>query len=314
LAEAKGRSIGTAVNNGPLFYDKKYSAVLADEFDIVTPENSLKFDATQHGRSLFIFEDGDFIVDFARSHHMKVRGHTLVWYAALPSWLTEKKYSKEELKEILHEHIRAVAGHFRDKVYCWDVVNEAFEPDGSFRHNIWYDALGPDYIEMAFRWTHEVDPDALLFYNDYNYETLNAKSDAIYKIIKDLKDKGVPINGIGFQAHLNLTTDLKKMDANIKRFAKLGLETDFTELDVSISQGPRMGKKERSIKQAEVFSNVFSDCLNNPSCKMVVLWGFTDAYTWKKTVDRDDKPTIFDEQYRPKPAYYGIMKALSGYK
>ena len=309
LAEAKGRYIGTAID-ATYFLDRKYFNILPLEFNLVTPEYVLKFDSTEPQRNDFNFKEGDIIVDFAKSHHMKIRGHTLVWYAALPSWLTGAKYSKDELEEIMRNHIKAVVEHYKGKVYSWDVVNEAFESDGSYRHNIWYDTIGPQYIEMAFKWAHEFDPNALLFYNDYDCETMNRKSDAIYQLIKELKSKGVPIDGMGFQSHFDINSNLKDMDLNIKRFATLDLETDFTELDVSIVQNPGMSKREKLDKQADIYRNVVNDCLDNPSCKMIVLWGFTDAHTWKRKLDKDDAPAIFDKQYNPKPAYYKIIKAL----
>ena len=382
LAEKKDKYIGTAVSFQALENDKIYSEVLVDEFSVVTPENELKFNATEPRRNLFDFKKADAIVEFARSRNMKIRGHTLVWYRSDPQWTKEKKYSKEELKEILHNHIKSVVGHYKGKIYCWDVVNEAFESDGSLRHNIWYNIIGPEYIEMAFRWAHEADQNALLFYNDFDIEVSNVKSDAVYKFIKELENKGVPINGIGFQAHFDLDSDdnIKRMDLNIKRFAELGLETNFTELDITIAEnilkqkffdigphgtiilsklinagllgevsstkvrmrnridliengmrkisgkdfdkiwyilqqslayGPMVNRKEKLKKQAEIYSNVFRACLDYPSCKGVVLWGFTDAYAWLRHAIDSDAPNIFDKQYNPKQAYYEIMKVIS---
>ena len=382
LAEKKDKYIGTAVSFQALENDKIYSEVLVDEFSVVTPENELKFNATEPRRNLFDFKKADAIVEFARSRNMKIRGHTLVWYRSDPQWTKEKKYSKEELKEILHNHIKSVVGHYKGKIYCWDVVNEAFESDGSLRHNIWYNIIGPEYIEMAFRWAHEADQNALLFYNDFDIEVSNVKSDAVYKFIKELENKGVPINGIGFQAHFDLDSDdnIKRMDLNIKRFAELGLETNFTELDVTIAEnilkqqffdigpngkiilhkliaagllgevsltkvhmrkridliengvreisgrdfdkiwsilqqslahGPMVNREEKLKRQAEIYSNVFRVCLNYPSCKGIVLWGFTDAHVWIRKVIDSDAPDIFDEQYNPKPAYYKIIKEIS---
>ena len=316
LAETKGRYLGTAVDVKALIREQKYSEVLAQEFNVLTPENAFKFDATEPEQNHFNFKAGDIVADFALSNNMKIRGHTLVWGQALPGWLTEKKYSPEELKEILRKHIRSVAGHYKGKVYCWDVVNEAFEDDGTFRHNIWYDTIGPEYIELAFRWARESDPNALLFYNDAQAEVLNIKSDAIFEFLKKLKSKGVPIDGIGFQAHVDFNFDyIKWMDLNLKRFAALGLETDFTELDVSVAKNQNestITQEKKIQKQAAVFKNVVKVCLNNPSCKMVVMWGFTDTHIWAKTSNKDEATTIFDAQYLPKPAYHEIKKAFQG--
>ena len=381
LVAIKGKYVGTAVSFQPLESDKRYSEILINEFNVVTPGNELKFSAIEPQRNLFDFKKADAIVEFAVIHNMKIRGHTLIWYRSDPHWVKEKKYSKEELKEILRNHIKTVVGHYKGKIYCWDVVNEAFESDGSLRHNIWYDIIGPEYIEMSFRWAHEADQNALLFYNDFDIEVLNAKSDAVYSFIKGLKNKGVPINGIGLQAHFDLDPyDIKKMDLNIERFSKLELETNFTELDVTIAEnilkqrffdavpngkailqkliaagllgevsstkvrmrrridliengvrkisgtdfdkiwpilqqsldhGPLVNREEKLRKQAEIYSNVFRACLNYPSCKGIVIWGFTDAHAWTRGAIDSDGPDIFDQQYNPKPAYYKIIKEIS---
>jgi endo-1,4-beta-xylanase len=315
LAEARGRFIGTAVDNRALAKDKKYAQVLAEEFNVVTPENALKFDAIEPKKGKFDFRYGDAIVNFALAHHMKIRGHTLVWHEQLPSWLTERKYTKGELEEILHDHIKAEVGHYKGKVYCWDVVNEAFNADGSFRHSIWYDTIGPEYIEKSFRWAHETDPDALLFYNDFGAEISNTKSDRIYLFLRELINKKVPIDGIGLQAHLDIDFDnIKSTDSNIKRFADLGLQTNFTELDVSTINDKNISREQRFAKQADVYGTIVTICLDNPSCKMVVMWGFTDAHSWKKRMNKDDAPAIFDEQYNPKPAYDEIIKLFAAAK
>src|SRR6202521_1701912 len=185
-------------------------------------------------RSLFDFSHADQIVDFAIRHGMKVRGHTLVWHHQNPPWLTEGKYTSGELAQILEKHIKTVVGHYRGKIFAWDVVNEAFDElqPGKLRSTIWRDqpgiglaGNGSSYIERCFRWAHEADPQALLFNNEAGAEVVNPKSDAIYAMVRDFRQRGIPIDGVGFQMHIEkLRADVASISANIKRFTALGVE------------------------------------------------------------------------------------------
>lgn len=313
LAEQNQLYMGTCVSYDPLVQDTFYREILAREFNILTPENAMKFQWTEPEQNKFNFKEADKLVEFAVQNKMKIRGHTLVWHQAVPPWVKNGKFTKKELMEILHNHIRKLVQHYKGRIYCWDVVNEAFETDGSFRHSLWYDTIGPDYIEMAFQWAHEADPDALLFYNDYDTENLNPKSDAIYSYLKKLKEKDIPIDGIGFQCHIldNPDIRLNELDANFKRFAGLGFQTDITEIDVSIQLSE--GTLEKKIKkQSELYAGILKVCRENTSCKMFVLWGFTDKYTWVRyrKGHQDDLPCIFDEQYQPKPIFNELKKII----
>lgn len=305
LAAAKSKGIGAAVDVKALQNDPVYAQILTQQFNVLTPENALKMDWVQKKRGQFDFRAGDMLADLAQKNGMTFKGHTLVWFRALPEWLTEQTFTKEELKQIMHDHIKTVVTHYKGRVQNWDVVNEAINDDGSYRHCIWYDVIGPEYIELAFRWARAYDPNVLLYYNDYDAEVPNQKSDAIYLMLKDLKAKGVPIDGIGFQAHVRVQNppNVFEMDKNLKRFAQLGLFTDFTEIDVSIIHDPNRNAIDLWMRQAEVFGNFFKACINNSSCTMAVLWGFTDKYTWKRDFDPSDAPLIFDAAYKPKPAF-----------
>src|SRR6266436_8337096 len=194
LAQARGMYIGTVVNVDALQSEEQYRGVLAREFNIMTPEVSLKFDATEPELNHYDFDGGDTIVAFAKAHNMQVRGHTLVWYRALPSWLTAGNFSRSELMDILRQHIFTEVSHYRGQVNIWDVVNEAVNNDGTLRDSIWLGGIGPQYLDLAFRWAHEANPQARLFYNDYGGEGLGPKSDAIYALLKSLLQRGVPIN------------------------------------------------------------------------------------------------------------------------
>src|SRR5271157_5811181 len=236
-ALGSGLLIGTAVRPAQLS-EAAYASTLAREFNMVEPEDALKWEVVHPERQSFDFSQADQIVDFATRHGMKVRGHTLVWHRQNPKWLTEGKYTSAELAQILEKHIKTVVGHYRGKLFAWDVVNEAFDElqPGQLRSTIWYDQPGiglaengvaagyeprpssnpvrskPEarsskqqsysYIERCFRWAHQADPQALLFYNEAEAETLNPKSDAIYAMVRDFRQRGVPIDGVGLQMHI----------------------------------------------------------------------------------------------------------------
>lgn len=312
LAKKRGLLIGAAVDATALRTEAVYRETLGREFSILTPENAMKFGDVHPERGLDTFEDADAIVAFAGAHGMKVRGHTLVWHLALPKWLDETKLSRAELAAVLQEHIRTEVTHFRGKIYAWDVVNEALEDDGTPRDTIWRRALGPDYLAEVYRWAHEADPEAKLFYNDYNAEGLGVKSDAVYALVKGLKERGVPIDGVGLQMHLlGPPPPMADIAANIKRLAALGLEVHVTELDVAI-QDMKGTEAEKLAEQAKIYRQVLETCLSQPACKALVMWGFTDAHTWiPEVTEHPDAPLIFDEAYRPKPAYQAVREVLA---
>jgi endo-1,4-beta-xylanase len=179
--------------------DKKYKELLKEQFNILATENAFKFEEIHPKRYSYSFDYADKILSFAEANGMKVRGHTLVWHYQLPSWITNANYTRKELLNILHEHIKTVVSHYKGRVYAWDVVNEAINEDGILRETIWLKNIGPEYIDLAFRWAHEADPEALLFYNDFGIESLNNKSNAVYKTIESLLKKACQYMGLGFR-------------------------------------------------------------------------------------------------------------------
>lgn len=243
LADRRHVLIGTAVDTTALAEDGAYRAATAREFSSVTAENVMKWEVVEPERGRYDWSAADELVRFARAHGQQVRGHTLLWHNQLPAWLTEGvadgSIDAKELRKILREHITAEVKHFKGKIYQWDVVNEVFEEDGSLRDSIWLQQLGPSYIADAFRWAHRADPGAKLFMNDYNVEGVNAKSTAYYELAKKLRAQGVPVQGMGVQAHLDIQygfpTDLA---ANLARFDRLGLRTAITEADVRMFTPP----------------------------------------------------------------------------
>lgn len=312
LAQARGISIGAAVNVAALDSDPNYSRLLGYEFTMVTPENAMKFDQTEPEQDVYTFAAADKIVDFARSYGMQVRGHNLVWYENLPAWLTQGHFSRDQLLAILHDHITTVVSRYAAQVNIWDVVNEGIDDSGNLRDSFWLRALGPQYIDLAFRWAHQANPKAKLFYNDYGGEGLGRKSDAIYNLVKGLLQRHVPISGVGLQMHVFLDSAPapSAVIANMQRLAALGLQVQITEMDVAVQNDARP-MSARLTAQAGIYANMLHACLSVRRCTAFVMWGFTDRYSWiPQVTGHPDAPLIFDTGYRPKPAYYALANAL----
>jgi endo-1,4-beta-xylanase len=305
-ANKKQRYMGTAIASNLLDSDPVYKSVVSREFTMVTPEYEMKFAHIHPKEGLFNFTGADQIVDFANERNMKVRGHTLVWQEALPDWIENGQFTKDQWKNILKNHIETVMAHYKGRLYSWDVVNEAFDDNGNLRaNNLWYQKIGPEYIELAFQWAHQADPDVKLFYNDSHGEEINKRSDAIYNKIKEMKKKGIQIDGIGFETHISTEgLNYSSFSQNMDRFAELGLETDITELDVKIAN--HKNYNEELNKQADVFKKISNLCFTRQSCKTLVMWGFNDKYSWLSS----ESPLLFFQDYRKKPAYAGLKQGI----
>ncbi len=349
-ARASGLLIGVAVRPVQLS-EAAYASTLAREFNMVEPEDALKWEIVHPQPQSFDFSQADQVVDFATRHSMKVRGHTLVWHRQNPKWLTDRKYTSAELAQILEQHIKTVVGHYRGKIFAWDVVNEAFDElhPGELRSTIWRDQPGiaiamtendtgasPDpralsnrvhsqpaarssqqsysYIEQCFRWAHEADPQALLFYNEAEAETINPKSDAAYNMVRDFRERGVPINGVGLQMHIaGLNADVASIAANIGRFTALGIQVQITEMDVALPVDANGNPRPENLQQqAEIYRAVANACLSHPGCTAIQTWGLTDKYSWIGSHSRKTQGAalLFDSNYRPKPAYEALRNAL----
>jgi endo-1,4-beta-xylanase len=310
LAQPTGVRIGTAVDTSALVSDATYRTLVAQQFNSVTPENVMKWEVVQPQRDTWNFTEADKLVDFARAHKQKVRGHTLVWHSQLPSWVTSGTWTKKELRQILRDHVQTEVGHFRGKIWAWDVVNEAFNEDGTLRDTLWLRTLGPGYIADAFRWAHKADPKAILFYNDYNIEGKGAKSDAVYALVKKLRRQGVPIQGVGVQGHLSTDYDLPTdMPGNLHRFGKLGVRTAVTEADVRITLPASPAER---LAQSAGYSYMLQSCLLERRCISYTVWGFTDKYSWvPNTFPGQGEANIYTEDYTAKAAYDALRRDLT---
>jgi endo-1,4-beta-xylanase len=301
-APAQHLLVGAAVTIDPLRDDARYRHTLATEYDAVTPENAMKWTTIHPAAGRYDFGPADMIVRFARHHDMAVRGHTLVWYREVPSWITQRSWTRPELERVLRDHIHEVVGRYRGRVDQWDVVNEAVDDHGALRDNVWRRVIGPRYVDLAFRWAHEADPGAKLFYNDYGIETPGAKADAVHALVRGLKRRGVPIDGVGIQAH-EQTADAPSRSGvrtALASYAQLGLDVGITELDVAV---PVPADAEHLRRQAAVYRHVLDACLAVPRCTTLVTWGFTDRHSWVPgDVAGSGDALPFDREYRPKPA------------
>ena len=310
LAQAAGIRFGTAVDVEALDTDAAYASLLAREFDLVTPENAMKFSVVHPERDRYDFTQADALLAFAEAHAMQVNGHVLVWDQQLPDWLTQGHFTPDELKAILREHIQTLVTRYRGRVASWDVAAEAVGEDGRLRETFWSRGIGPDYLALAFHWAHEADPQARLRYNDYGGEGTGAKSDGIYDLMIALRRKGTPIHGVGLQMHLSPHDAPRANDVriNMKRLAALGLETHISEMDVMLA----MPATRADIKaQATLYRDMLQACLAVPQCRSFSTWGATDRYSWiPEFFPGRGAALLFDAEGRAKPAYQSIRRLL----
>lgn len=308
VAERRGIRLGAAVDTTVLVSDSKYRAILSREFSSLTPENAMKWGVVEAQRGQVHRTGADRLAQFARQNKQEVFGHTLVWHRQLPSWLTSGDLSASELNTLLHKRITEEVTHFRDVTWAWDVVNEVLDEDGDLRRSMWWEELGPDYIADAFRWARAADPDAKLFINDYNIEGINRKSNGLYRLVRDLLDAGVPIDGVGFQAHWRTNQPPQSFVKNLRRFTDLGLDVAITELDVRVKL-PASGTD--LVKQADIYGQATKACLAVPRCVALTIWSFTDSYSWVPGFHPGyGSAGIFDGGLAPKPAYSEVLRAL----
>jgi endo-1,4-beta-xylanase len=315
--------IGAAVWQGDL--DPPHSGLLARQFNSVVAENAMKWRALRPSQDAFNFATADAIVNFAKAHRMLIRGHNLAWHVNNPAWLFKDTNGKDlqpgpESKALvlrrLETHIRTVVSRYRDDVYAWDVVNEVIDPKqpGGLRRSDWFRLTGTDYIDTAFRVAREVAPHAKLFVNDY--ETTNpAKRDFLLRLVRDLKSRGVPLDAMGHQTHINLESpSVASIVESVEMFSALGLDNQITELDVSVypnpfgscSAIPEAVLAEQGYRYRDLFE-AFRSLKGKISG--VTLWGYADDHTWLRHFPRNrlDDPLLFDDRLQLKPAFWGVV-------
>ena len=315
LAQKRGIKIGAAVTSNPLRSDPLYQQVLTREFNVLVPENAMKFENVHPQQGVFNFQEMDEMLAFAQAHGMEFRHHPLVWDEQLPAWLVRGDFSREQLMTVLKQHIQTLVKRYRGKVRHIDVVNEGIARDGTLRDTLWLRGIGPEYIDLAFMWAHEADPEAKLFFNEFSAEEVGIKSNAVYDLVQGLQQRGVPIHGVGLQMHkaLNNKPNLPEVAKNIARLGELGLEVQITEMDIAIPDQPGVDRAIQLQEQAKIYGESVEMCVAAKNCTAIVFWGFSDRYTWMTSlIGQGGAPLLFDEFFRPKPAYAAVKAALQG--
>jgi endo-1,4-beta-xylanase len=318
--------IGVAVS--PRSITGPDSALILQQFNSLTPENAMKMGPIHPEEDRYNWKDADAIVDFAQAHGLRVRGHNLCWHEQTPGWLFKDaqggQVTKEVLLQRLKDHITAVVNRYKGKVYAWDVVNEAIGDDSTqfLRNSAWYRICGDEFIARAFEYAHAADPQAQLFYNDYNTERPE-KRDRVYRLLQQLVKAGVPITGVGIQAHWSLyEPSEKELQATIDRFSSLGLKVQITEMDISVYPWEKNRRARRpdesdaytpelEQRQAAQYKKMFSVFRHyKGSLNGVTFWNVTDRNTWLDQYPvpgRKNYPLLFDTAGRPKKAYDEVV-------
>ena len=327
--------IGVAINQRQFTgEDTNGVALINAQFNSISPENVLKWEIIhpQPGTNGYDFEPGDRYVEFGEKHGMYIVGHTLIWHAQTPRWVFQdgtNRASREVLLERMRDHIHTVVGHYKGRIKCWDVVNEALNDSNNatdtnvFRRSLWFTIIGPDFIAKAFEYAHEADPDAILRYNDFSIEN-EPKRKRTIALIKMLQAEHVPVMALGSQTHANLSWPSPELeDAALTELGALGLPIHITELDVNASRaGQRIqsadiaantqaagGTNAAPIEDAQQklsnqYSNLFRVFLKHrDTVKLVTFWGVTDADSWR----RNGNPLLFDGNWQPKPAFKVVV-------
>jgi len=333
--------IGTALNVGQIWVkDSLVDKVIKQQFDAIVAENCMKSMYIQPKEGEFFFDDADMFVEFGEQNNMFVTGHTLIWHSQVPDWFFTddkgKDVSKKVLIERMKNHITTVVSRYKGRIKGWDVVNEAILDDGSWRDSKFYKIIGEDFIPLAFGFAHAADPDAELYYNDYN-EWHAGKRDAIVRLVNSLKEKGLRIDGVGMQGHLGIDyPSLDEYRATIDAYSSAGVKVLITELDVSALPSPRqniganIADTEAYRQEMNPYTNGLPDSIlsawnkrmsdlfslfidNSDKIERVTLWGVTDGDSWKNNFPmsgRTDYPLLFGRDHQPKPIVNEIIKIV----
>jgi len=316
LAESHGIELGAHVYLNRLG-NKPLTNILTSQFSFLTIDGEVNWNVLRPSPSQYNYASADKLVSFAKAHNMPVQIHHLVWgeQRFLPNWLKNGHYSPSQLLSILHDDITNVVGHYKGEVAVWSVVNEVFSRAKHINglSDWWADNIkdGTTYVDDSYIWAHQADPKAALILNDFENETENSVSNAMYNYIVAAKARGVPIDGIGMQMHINAADppSTQAMVQNMQRFSAIGVPTYITEFDININfvQGSNAYKNQL---ESQIAYSVVRACIESNSCVSFDVFGITDKEDLiKKLANTDSHSFLFDSRYRPKPAFYSFREA-----
>jgi endo-1,4-beta-xylanase len=305
-----------------LYYEKPYNDILTSQFNVALVDNQPNWHFTdvdlRPAPDKFNFSRVDQVVDFAQQHNMTIQAHHYIWGEEkwLPDWLKNGNYNKQQLMDIIHNHIDTMGKRYSGKVNEWTVVNEAFTRGQNVfgLHDWWTDHIGDQsYIDQSFIWARQADPHSKLILNDFMNEGKNDVSDAMYNYIKGAKERGVPIDGIGMQMHIDGSHPpaQEEVMSNMKRFGALGVEVYVTEFDVNMNDVQADDKAKDQI-EGKIYYEMMRACIDSQVCHSFSFLGITDKETWYNYMPNlpNARPLMFDKQYNPKPAFYSVRSAL----
>jgi endo-1,4-beta-xylanase len=320
LQAASTIPIGCAISPNLLRDNALYRGVVIKEYNSVTAENVMKWSTIHPSQNTYNYTDADYIVDFCQTNKKRAFGHVLMWHGYNPAWLETFVGDSAAFENLMKTHIQTVVGHFKGKVAAWDVVNEAFDDSGNMRvaESIWAKKLGKDYIARAFKYANEADPAALLFYNDYGQEYSVNKLQGILNMVADFKKRGIPIHGLGLQMHLGLNASDNGLLTAISEYGKTGLKIHFSELDINLTNGTKNASLTltpalQALQKAKykTVAEYYQKIIDPKQQFGITTWNVGDADSWlRNTIQKNEYPLLFDENYKRKPAYYGFIEGL----
>lgn len=326
LKEYSTFPIGTAIRINRLKGDAELQKLQLANFNSITATSDMKMHAIMPAEDQFNWKTVDTILDYAEKHNQRLFGHNLIWHSSTPKWVTDKgEEDSVWVDNFMQEYITAYVSRYKGKVAAWDVVNEAFESaGGDYRETFWYNKLGKSYIEKAFVYAHKADPDAVLFYNDFNIERDTVKLNAVLNMVDEFKEKGVPISGIGFQMHIRMDIPDEIIAYSLKKAADTGLQIHLSEVDIIFNthNDERLGGVENyssltedmKLAQAEKYKNLikmYKTIVPKEQQFGITFWDFTDRDSWiKGFFNMKDWPCVYDDNLQPKPAYFGVLEGL----
>lgn len=308
---------GASVNPTLLTGNIAYRNLFDNEFQSVTAENMMKMGQIHPEKDRFDWIKADIIVDAAQKNKQRIHGHTLIWHSNIPTWLVNFQGDQKSWETVIKTHIQTVVQYYKGKVDSWDVVNEAFNDNGTLRSSLFKEKLGDDYLAKCFTWAREADPNVLLFYNDYGQEYAPAKLQAILNLVVDFKKRNIPIDGIGLQMHININSSETGIASAIQKSAETGLLVHLSELDVAVN--PSVNENfvyddQAKLKQSNKFIYVFNTFRKIPTGQQfgITTWNIGDTDTWLRPFKKTQKefPMLFDENYKRKAIYEGLYKAV----